>query len=87
MTTSLKIDNKGRLSIPKELRERAGLEPGDTIFLEFDEDTGTFQLRKAINPFDILAMEALREYEAGETRSLDEIMAELGVEPEDDEPA
>jgi antitoxin PrlF len=86
MTTSLKIDKKGRISIPRQLREKAGLEPGDTVFLEFDDKTGTFQLKKAINPFDILAMEALREYEAGETRSLDEIMAELGVEPADDEP-
>ncbi len=86
MSTPLKLDSKGRISIPKQYREKIGLEPGDAMFLEVDEDTGTLQIRKAINPFDILALEALREYEAGETRSLDEIMAELGVEPEDDEP-
>jgi AbrB family looped-hinge helix DNA binding protein len=86
MSIPLKIDNKGRVSIPKQLRERAGLEPGDALFLEYDESSNTFHLKKAINPFDILALEALREYEAGETRSLDEVMAELGVEPEHDEP-
>jgi hypothetical protein len=36
-----------------------------------------------IKPFDILALDAIRQYEAGETRSLDEIMAELGVNPKD----
>jgi antitoxin PrlF len=85
MTTSLKIDSKGRLSIPKELRERAGLEPGDTIFLEFDEDTGTFQLKKAVNPFDILGMEALREYEAGETIPLRKIAEEAGIDLDDEQ--
>lgn len=85
MITPLKIDSKGRISIPKRYRELIGLQPGDAMFLEVDEETGTLQIRKAINPFDILALDALRQYEAGETRSLDEIMAELGVEPEHDE--
>lgn len=84
MQTTIKVDSKGRVSIPKRVREQAGLQPGDTLFLAIDQESGTVQLRKVTNPFDGLALHAIAEYEAGRTRSLDEIMDEMGIGPEDE---
>ena len=41
-----KITSKGQVTIPKEVRERLGLRPGDE--LEFVEKDGVFHLRKRI---------------------------------------
>jgi AbrB family looped-hinge helix DNA binding protein len=84
MQTTIKLDSKGRVSIPKKVREQAGLQPGDTLFLAIDPATGTVQLRKVTNPFDGLTLHAMAEYEAGRTRSLDEVMDEMGVYLEDE---
>lgn len=46
---------------------------------------GLLEMRKAINPFDELVDEAIREYGDGETKSIEELAAELGVELESDD--
>ena len=79
-TTGVRIDAKGRLTIPREMRELLHIAPGDTVFLRADSDLRTIQLIKADNPFDILAEHALDEYRAGRTTSLDDLAKELGVE-------
>jgi antitoxin PrlF len=84
MSTPLKLDSKGRISIAKQYREKLGLKPGGAMFLEVDEDTGTFQIRKAINPFDILALDAIRQYEAGETILLRDIAREADIDLDDE---
>ncbi len=38
------------------------------------------EVRKAINPFDVLALHALEEHGAGRTRSLRDLTADLGVD-------
>ena len=43
-----KITTKGQVTIPKEVRERLGLRPGDE--LEFIEEDGVFSLRKRVDP-------------------------------------
>ena len=43
-----KITSKGQVTIPKEVRERLGLRPGDE--LEFTEEDGVFRLRKRVDP-------------------------------------
>lgn len=32
------VDDRGRVLIPKELREELGLEPGDAVVIDADED-------------------------------------------------
>ncbi len=41
-----KITSKGQVTIPKEVRDRLGLRPGDE--LEFVEEDGVFRLRKLL---------------------------------------
>lgn len=43
-----RITSKGQVTIPKEVRERLGLRPGDE--LEFTEENGVFHLRKHFDP-------------------------------------
>ena len=43
-----KITTKGQVTIPKGVRERMGLRPGDE--LEFTEEDGVFHLRKRVDP-------------------------------------
>ena len=38
------MDKAGRVVIPKELRDRASLEPGKAIEIEFDRDHGCVRL-------------------------------------------
>jgi antitoxin PrlF len=50
MATS-KLTRKGQITVPKEVRGRLGLRPGDE--LEFFEEKGVFQVRKRVkeDPF------------------------------------
>ena len=47
-----KITSKGQITIPKELREKIGLEPGKEVY--FEEKEGLFYIKKGIkkSPFD-----------------------------------
>lgn len=61
-----------------------GLEPGDTVFVRVSR-SGLLEMRKAINPFDRLAEEAVRQYRARETKNIEDLAAELGVELDSDD--
>ncbi|HEY7031071.1 MAG TPA: AbrB/MazE/SpoVT family DNA-binding domain-containing protein [Thermomicrobiales bacterium] len=71
---SVKVDAKGRLSIPGTLRDELGIHPGDTLFVRIEE--GTLRYAKAENPFDALAEHALAERSAGRTKRLRDFAAE-----------
>ncbi|MBI4282039.1 MAG: AbrB/MazE/SpoVT family DNA-binding domain-containing protein [Chloroflexi bacterium] len=43
-----RITTKGQVTVPKEVRERLGLRPGDE--LEFIEEDGVYRLRKRTDP-------------------------------------
>lgn len=65
-----KVTAKGQVTIPKEVREKLGIHPGDDV--EFKERDGVVVLKKATdNPF-----ERWRGV-ADESRSVDERMREL----------
>jgi AbrB family looped-hinge helix DNA binding protein len=75
---SLKVDEKGRVTLPNKLRKNLGIKPGDTLFLQ--EQVEHFVLKKAVNPFDALVLDAERERAEGKTIGLKEVAAGLGVD-------
>ena len=47
------VTSKGQVTVPKEIRERLGLERGETVSFELAAD-GTVQFRKQDDPLDDL---------------------------------
>ena len=81
---TVKADAKGRLMIPQPLREKMGIVPGDTFFLDVDETHHILRFAKAENPFEILAEHALAEHRAGRTKSLQDFAAENTISLDDE---
>lgn len=70
-TISAKVDNKGRLALPLDLRELMHIEPGDVFFIK-PEKNDILKLARAENPFEFLAKHAIEESRKGKTISLDD---------------
>lgn len=79
-TTTVTIDQKGRLAIPRGLREELGLQPGDTLFVRVDDERQELHFAKAENPFDALADHAMQEFQAGRTRNVRDFAAEESID-------
>ncbi|MCW3976997.1 MAG: AbrB/MazE/SpoVT family DNA-binding domain-containing protein [Candidatus Bathyarchaeota archaeon] len=43
-----KLDDRGRIYIPKPVRERLSIKPGDTIYLKTNEESFSVFTRRAI---------------------------------------
>jgi AbrB family looped-hinge helix DNA binding protein len=84
MDRVVKIDAQGRVAIPAAMRNRLGLQAGDTLFVHLDEETQGVRLAKAINPFDLLYEHAVREYRAGKMTSLRDFLAGEIDQPDGD---
>ncbi len=83
-TLTAKVDAKGRVSIPQRIREDLEINPGDTLFVDYDEEQKVLRYAKAENPFDILLTYAEEEEQAGHTRSLRAFAAETNIALDDD---
>lgn len=81
-TKSVRVDRKGRLTIPKEIRDELDIKPGDTFFVE--QDGEVLHYARPENPFDTLALHAEKEYQAGRMKSLREFARDNDI-PLDDE--
>ncbi len=68
-----KLTSKCQVTVPREVRERMGLKPGDEI--EFVEKDGTFTVRRVFNPAGLLKYRGHLKHLAD--KSTDEIMAEM----------
>ncbi|HLZ07568.1 MAG TPA: AbrB/MazE/SpoVT family DNA-binding domain-containing protein [Chloroflexota bacterium] len=75
--STVKIDGKGRLTVPASERVALGIKPGDVLFVERRGRQLIYV--KAENPFDVLADDAIEEYRRGETRSLRKIAELRGI--------
>jgi AbrB family looped-hinge helix DNA binding protein len=73
MQLTVKIDDKGRLTLPKSIRKEININPGDIFYLNYDAEKKQMQLNKAINPFDALAGEALKEYKKGKVKRIEKL--------------
>jgi AbrB family looped-hinge helix DNA binding protein len=81
---TVKIDAKGRLTIPHRVRERLGIEPVDSFFLEVDDVRGVLRFVKVENPFETLAEYAVAEYRAGRTKTPREFATENAISLDDE---
>jgi len=71
----LTIDNKGRLTIPKNIRDALHIENGDVLLLKYDSKGGILQITRAVqNPIEILSNYAEKEFEAGHTKNIRELI-------------
>lgn len=64
----LKLDEKGRLTLPLKMRKDFNIEPGDVFFVK-PEKTG-IHLAKAENPFNDIVEYAKHERETGKSMEL-----------------
>jgi AbrB family looped-hinge helix DNA binding protein len=74
----VRIDDRGRISVPNQVRKAWNLERGDTLFVMDYGDK--LVVRKAINPFDVLAEDAVREYKEGKTQDVRSFAKEQGID-------
>ena len=71
-----RVDKKGRLTLPKNIRESMGIKAGDVVFMKIEEEQSRIIISKAQNPFDVLAKDAIREYNQGRTETIEEFVKE-----------
>lgn len=76
---AVRLDNKCRVTLPRPIREALGVEAGDTVFLQYEPESRELRLTPAVNPFDVLAEHAVREYREGRTKDLREYAREHGL--------
>lgn len=69
-----KVDERGRITIPKEIRKSTGIDSGDLLCM-IEETEDRIILRKLT--LDDLIEEAEQEYKEGKTIPLDEVKEEL----------
>ena len=74
MTFTVKTDAKGRVTIPQDLRLALDIQAGDIFFLDVEDRV--MRLAKAENPLGLLAQDAIAQYRAGRTKSLETFAAE-----------
>jgi len=74
-----RIDNKGRITLPRSMRQSLGVDIGDTVFLKHDPQNNQLRLAPVVNPFDILAEHAIREYRDDHTKTIEEYSQEQGI--------
>ena len=75
-----RVDSKGRLAVPKRIRDENAIEAGDLYVLQEDSEAGTITFVKVQKEVLKRIAEGEAEYKAGRTRSLDDVAAELGID-------
>jgi len=76
---AVRIDDKGRITLPKSVREALGVEAGDTLFFRHDPKNNRVQIAPAVSPFDILAEHAIREYKEERTKTVEKYAEEHNI--------
>ena len=82
--TPVRMDEKGRVVIPRAVREALDLQAGDVLFIELEREGEFFRVARSANPFDVMGDYAIREFEAGRTMSLRDVAASEGYVIDDD---
>jgi AbrB family looped-hinge helix DNA binding protein len=69
---TVRVDEKGRVTLPKKIRAALGVEYGDAISLKLEPESHFVRLARTQNPFDALAQHAIKEFKEGRTRTIEE---------------
>ena len=76
---AITLDSKGRLSLPRKIRDELGLAAGDVLFVQ--REGATVRLAKALNPLDAAVAEGVAEYHAGRRIGLKRLSTKHRVHP------
>lgn len=77
---SVRIDDKGRISLPVEVRLALGASTGDTVFLKYEPKGHLVRMVRAVeDPVAVLWEQAEEEFKSGGTRNLRDYASEHGV--------
>ena len=58
--TPVRIDEKGRVVIPRAVRKALDLHAGDILLIELEREGDFFRVARATNPFDVMGDYAIR---------------------------
>lgn len=75
--TAARVDERGRITIPKKVREALDIQEGDTCFINFEENY--VRVVRGENPFEVLSRDAADQDERGETFSFEDAMTSLAT--------
>ncbi|MGI9861176.1 AbrB/MazE/SpoVT family DNA-binding domain-containing protein [Moorella naiadis] len=77
---AVRVDSKGRVTLPDNIRIALGIKPGDNVFLKYEPEGNVVRLsRVAEDPLATLWQYAEKEYLAGRTKDLREYAREHGL--------
>ncbi|KXS36772.1 MULTISPECIES: AbrB/MazE/SpoVT family DNA-binding domain-containing protein [unclassified Candidatus Frackibacter] len=77
-----KVDDKGRITIPKKVRKSSGIDKGEVLFI--DVELGQLKLTRAVeDPIVKLKEYTEKEYENGKTKNLRQYAKEKGMDLDD----
>ncbi|MGM0502330.1 MAG: AbrB/MazE/SpoVT family DNA-binding domain-containing protein [Bacillota bacterium] len=77
-----KVDSKGRITIPKKIRESSGIDKGEILFI--DAELGQVKLTRAVeDPVAKLKEYTEKEYEEGRTKNIRAYAKEQGLDLSD----
>jgi AbrB family looped-hinge helix DNA binding protein len=75
---AVKVDAKGKITLPKSIRDKIHVQTGDVVYVEEDGNGGLRIIKE--NPFDVLAEDAIKQHREGKTIPLEEALRRLGLE-------
>jgi len=68
---AVKVDERGRITLPKAMREKMDIQANETLFVRREGDM--IEVATAdLNPFEVLGEHARREHERGRTHVIRE---------------
>jgi AbrB family looped-hinge helix DNA binding protein len=83
---AVRVDSKGRVMLPRRARRQLEWNPGDIVLVAIEPGAEpgaeTVRLVKVVNPFDVLAVEAIALDNKDATASDAELVARLGLDPD-----
>lgn len=78
---AVRIDEKGRLTLPKKMRDLFGVKPGDIVFVKHEPEGNVVRLIRTVeDPIAVLWEYAEGEYQAGRTQDLREYAKKQGLD-------